>query len=100
MDDDPYYHRCCITNLTGHIEWHHNLIFAGKQVNEKFCILPLLKDIHKDIVKYKEQCDWIMVNRATDAELKKYSKVINYIIMKEKLNAKYGQYKITNTRES
>ena len=97
MSKDSYYKKCCITNLPGNIEWHHNLIFGGKQVNEKFCILPLNKEIHRNIVKYKEQCDWIMLNRATDEELKKYSKVINYLELKKKLNQKYGLYQNGNT---
>ena len=93
MENDPYYKKCCITGKSyGKIDWHHNLIYGGSQVNEKFCILPLAKEIHDDIVKYKEQCDWIMCNRATDEELKRYSKAINYIAMRERLNKKYGKY--------
>ncbi len=93
ISNDPFYKTCCISGDTHDIQWHHNLIYAGKQVNEKFCILPLEKKIHADICKYKEKCDWIMVNRATENQLKKYSKVVNYILLKEKLNNVYGLYK-------
>lgn len=93
MEIDPYYSKCCITESTSEkIDWHHNLIYAGSQVNEKFCILPLARSIHTDIVKYKEQCDWIMCNRATDEELRRYSKAINYINERERLNKIYGVY--------
>ncbi len=92
VENDPFYKKCCITGLSNEkIEWHHNLIYGGKQVNEKWCILPLLKSIHRDIVKYKEKCDWIMLNRATDEELKKYSKVVDYIKMRERLNGIYNK---------
>lgn len=86
MENDPFYSRCCITGSTSEkIDWHHNLIFAGKQVNEKFCILPLAHSIHRDIVKYKKQCDEIMLRRATYEELARYSKAINYVQMKRDL---------------
>lgn len=91
MSNDPYYKKCCITgSMSGKIDWHHNLIFGGRQVNEKWCILPLSKEVHDNIVKYKEQCDWIMLNRATDDELDQYSKVINYKQLRERLNKIYG----------
>ena len=101
MAEDPYYKKCCITgklSINTKIEWRHNLIFGGKQVQEKWCILPLAEDIHRDIVKYKEKCDWIMINRATDDDLRRYSKAVDYIKMRDKLNKKYGKIKRT-TRE-
>ena len=93
MASDPYYKRCCITGRTSEkIDFHHKLIFGGRQVNEKFCILPLAKSVHDKIVEYKEKCDWIMLNRATDEELARYSKAIDYKRMREVLNKKYGTY--------
>lgn len=57
---DPFYQRCCITGAMAKntkIEWHHNLIFAGKQVQEKWAILPLVESVHDDIAYHKEECD-------------------------------------------
>lgn len=91
MERDPFYKQCCITGRADEkIDWHHNMIYGGNQVNEKWCILPLLQSIHRDIVKHKERCDWIMLNRATDAELERYSKAINYKHIRKVLNKKYG----------
>ena len=95
LSKDPYYNKCCITGSVKDIEWHHNLIFAGKQVNEKFCILPLNREIHKNIVRYKEVCNWIMWNRATKEQIKMYSKCINYERELNRLNKKYGSYRIS-----
>lgn len=95
MQNDPFYSRCCITGqskLSTKIEWHHNFIFAGRQVNEKWCILPLAKEIHDRIELYKERCDWIMLNRADEATLTRYSKAIDLVRRKEILNKKYGTY--------
>ena len=92
MASDPFYKRCCITNhVLGKIEWHHHLIFAGKQVNEKWCILPISKFVHDNLCHFKKKLNWIMYNRATDEELKKYSGVVNLISERDKLNKLYGK---------
>jgi len=101
LECDPFYEKCCITGRNDEkIEWHHNLIYASRQVNEKFCILPLLQSIHREIVKYKEKCDWIMLNRATESELKQYSKAVDYVKMRERLNQIYGTYNDTSKHTS
>lgn len=93
MDADPFYKQCCITGRKDEkIDFHHNMIYAGRQLNEKFAILPLAKSIHDRIIAYKEKCDWVMLNRATPEQLKKYSKAIDYIYRKDQLNRKFGVY--------
>jgi len=95
MANDPFYKKCCISGVsTGKIDWHHNLIYAGRQVNEKWCILPLAKQVHDNIQKHKEICDWIMLSRATEHDLRGYSKAIDYIALKARLITKYGIYNI------
>lgn len=92
MHEDPMYHRCIVTGMAHEkIDWHHNLIYAGRQVNERWCILPLLHSIH-EIEKrphIKEILDWIMLNRATDEELQRYDRA-NLLAKREKLNNKRG----------
>ena len=90
MADDPFYKQCCIMGKTNEkINWHHNFQFAGRQLNEKWCILPLAESIHDSITDYKDICDWIMLNRATEATLKKYSKAVDLIRKREYLNKKF-----------
>lgn len=94
LEADPYYKHCAISLVMGpKIDWHHNLIYAGRQVQARFCIIPLSNVVHEEIVFHKEEVDWIMVNRATDEELVHYSKVIDYLRMRDVLNQKYGEYK-------
>ncbi len=93
MASDPFYERCCITGAFAKnekVDWHHNLIFAGRQVQEKWAILPLRKDIHDDIVKHREKVDWIMLNRATDEQLEKYSRARDLKRERDRLNKIYG----------
>lgn len=96
MATDPFYQRCCITGAMAKntkVEWHHNLIFAGKQVQRKWAILPLREDIHEDIAKWKEKCDWIMLNRVSDEILQTYSRAENLIAKRDRLNKKYGPWR-------
>lgn len=83
MASDPFYETCCLSYLggcIGRIEWHHNLIFAGKQINEKFTILPLCTYHHNVEKRFdiKPKLNQLMVDRATEEELEKYSKVIDW----------------------
>jgi len=91
---DPFYQQCCITGKTAKdekIELHHNLIFASRQVNEEFAILPLAKSVHDNIVYYKSLCDYIMWSRATEAQRKFYSKAIDYEQYYQFLKKKHGK---------
>lgn len=85
---DPFYKSCCLENAncayeTGHrrIEWHHSVIFAGKQLQEKWAILPACSGFHHkfaDRHDIKDAFLRIAVRRATEVELARVSKVIDY----------------------
>ena len=94
--EDKFYKKCCRTGKPyGKIDFHHNLIFAGKQVQEKFAILPVHNSIHQYhnglTSEVKEKLNWIMVNRMSDVELNYYSKAVDYTALKKRLNKKYGK---------
>jgi len=77
MAKDPYYEKCVLAYTgmcEGRIEWHHNLIYAGRQVNRKFCILPLCHGHHMraDSKPIKEKLNAIMVSRATEEDLAEF----------------------------
>lgn len=101
MEKDPFYHRCCLTGRgiktenrfnMERIEWHHNLIYAGKQVQEKWAILPIVKRLHDQMVgETKERCDWIMLNRATEEDLARFDRA-NLKAKRDALNKKYGPW--------
>jgi len=75
MATDPFYEKCCIGgDCAGRIEWHHALIYAGRQINEKWAILPACHKHHAEVSKYDREFKRIAVSRATDEELLKYPK--------------------------
>ncbi len=94
MANDKYYKKCCLADFqcAGRIEWHHNLMYGGSQVNEKWSILPLCHAHHSkaDKTNVREKLDWIMLNRGTDEELRAKSKAKRYIEIRDRLNEKYG----------
>ena len=95
---DKYYKRCARHedgNCGGRITFEHTLLFKGKQIQEKWSLIPLC-EYHHDVLSYqdigelnKEKNVWIALNRATDEELLKYSKAINYLELRDRLNKKY-----------
>lgn len=104
MNTDPFYRKCCLRGFGGcggvniygrSIERHHALIFGGKQVQKKFCILPACPDHHSIANKkeVKELFDWVLLNRASDEELRSISKATDYIKERERLNQIHGQWK-------
>jgi len=104
LEQDTWYKRCCLTGRTRvqeKIEWHHAFAFAGRQINERWCILPLAKSIHdrEKEREIKDRLNWIMFNRADEETLKKYSKAIDLIWLKNSLNKQYGQWEPSSPYE-
>jgi hypothetical protein len=102
---DPYYHVCARKGLHRHqcggrITWEHALIHAGKQIQERFAIIPLCAKAHAvdhfqdggDLSKEINQ--WIALNRANDDELLAISKAEDYFLRRAMLNKKYGKYHV------
>lgn len=94
MAADPYYKICCYPEehpCRGKIDWHHNLIHAGRQSNIRETILPICEFIHAAarITHIKEKLDLVMLNRMSDEQVRSISKAVNYTRLKENLNKKY-----------
>lgn len=96
---DPFSQQCCFCG-SDHPQLHHNLIFGGRQVNEPWTFLPLCKACHEQVnnIDYRRLADWAMLNRATSADLQKYSTVMNYKARLSWLNSLYGDFSQRNLR--
>ena len=82
-------------NCDGRITWEHALVFGGRQIDEAWAIVKLC-EYHHSVNKHqdgngldKEKNVWIALNRATEQELLEYSKSVNYLQLRERLNKKY-----------
>ena len=99
--EDNFYKQCARKkegNCRGRITWEHAIIYAGKQLNEKWAILPICA-YHHEVDSYQDCGDlnkevhvWIALNRATEDELRNISKAINYLALRDRLNKLYGLY--------
>lgn len=93
MAADPYYKKCCLAHYgtcLGRIEWHHSLIYGGRQVQQKFAILPACHFHHASVAYFNDEFVRVALNRATDEELRGISKAIDYLKERERLNTIYG----------
>ena len=97
-EDPEYAPQWCIWHQSFHghgvrVQWHHQLIFAGRQVNERFCIMQICEEIHRkaEWKQVRERLDWIMLNRATDEELEMFSKSRDLVRKRQVLNEIYGE---------
>lgn len=92
LSEDPFMQKCCLYGYSmgcvGKVQWHHHLKFAGKRINEKWCILPVCEYHHEKEARFKYELDTVMVSRATYEELKPFSKAIDYIALKRKYENK------------
>lgn len=101
MSEDPYYSVCCRGSegsCDGRITWEHSFIYAGKQINEKWAIIPLC-EYHHGVGKFqdggdldKELNQYIALSRALEEDLKKYprkdwKRMLVYLVQK------YGKIK-------
>lgn len=75
--------------------WEHAIIHAGRQLDEAWAII-ILCEYHHAVNNYQDGGDLnkelnicYALNQATDDELRRVSKVVNYIKLKERLNKKY-----------
>lgn len=85
-------------NCQGRITMEHAIIYAGKQLQEEWSILPIC-EFHHGVNNFqdrgnlnKEKHVWIALNRASDDELIAISKNVPYLDLRQRLNVKYGVY--------
>ena len=74
---DPYYSMCARhgPDCQGRITWEHAWIYGGRQINEKWAIVPLCEYHHLGDGMDKAINQFISLMRATPEELKKYPRV-------------------------
>lgn len=111
MAMDPFYSECArAAALEDHVcvrdpmrpgkpvEWEHALVYANRQVQARFAIVPICWWAHRGPGLNKEINVWIAINRATDEELVSLSHKggRDYFQYRHYLNRKYGVYKLVD----
>jgi len=100
LNDDPFMAVCIYDNALceGRVEWDHVFIWAGRQVNEWFAILPVCYYHHRGGGMDRKYTEYVALSRVDDVQLfeiqKKYPRA-DWIGLKKRLVKKYGD---TNNR--
>lgn len=80
LSDDPYYRTCARKgdDCQGRITWEHALTYAGRQIQERFAIIPLCA-FHHSVDQFQDGRGInkrinveIALSRATAADKAKY----------------------------
>lgn len=90
--------RCCREdegNCQGRLTKDHTIIFAGKQLQEDWAIVDVC-EFHHGVNKFQDSGDlnrekhtYISLCRATDDDLRRISKAVDYLALKKRLALKY-----------
>ena len=75
MADDPFMKQCIYDNCPMPPEWEHAFIYSGRQVNEKWAIVPVCTFHHRREGLDKDYNRYRALERATDEDLAKYPRV-------------------------
>jgi len=59
-------------HCSGRITWEHAFIYAGRQINEEWAIIPLCWFHHLGAGLNKRFNEYLALRRATEEDLKKY----------------------------
>lgn len=91
LADDPYMKVCARADAecAGRITWEHALYYAGKQIQERWSIIPLCVYHHLGPGLNKEINQTIALANATDEDLAQYPR-FNWGQLKKYLSQKYG----------
>lgn len=92
---DPFMARCIYEradapnhNCKGRITWEHAIIWAGRQVNEKWAIVPCCENHNSGPAMVKDFNQHVALSRATEEDLAKYPRE-DWAQLKKYLNKKY-----------
>ena len=84
INTDPFYETCARLSegdCKGRITMEHALIYAGRQIDEVFAIIPICA-FHHEVDQYaggggmnKKKHEWIAISRMTQDDRIKYSRM-------------------------
>lgn len=72
---DPYMKQCIYEGCSDPPEWEHAFIYAGKQINETWAIVPACTYHHRGAGLDKSYNEYCALKRATKSELAEYPRV-------------------------
>lgn len=90
LECDPRMKRCVVGGeCSGVIQWHHSQTWKGIRLQEAWSICGICEKHHREEAKYRDVINRDCFNRATDEELERISKAVNYKAERDRLNKNY-----------
>jgi hypothetical protein len=90
LANDPFMQKCIYENCQGSPEWEHAFIYAGRQINESWAIVPVCSYHHRGAGLDKEYNQFHSILRATEEDFRKYPR-FDWQRLKKYLIKKYGK---------
>lgn len=75
MAEDPFYEQCCFCGTMQEIQWHHVWIYEGRQIDEKWAIVPACARHHRELegnIELRQFFEMTSMMLATEEDLAKY----------------------------
>jgi len=91
MANDPYYKKCVREqdgDCNGRITYEHSMIYASRQIQERWAIVPLCWHHHLGNGLKKEINQLIALRRATQSDLARYPRK-DWATLRKYLENKY-----------
>lgn len=74
LSEDPYMSKCIYDGCPGTPEFEHVWVYQGRQINERWAILPVCYEHHRGKLLDKRYNEFKSLQRATEEELSRYPK--------------------------
>lgn len=91
LSEDSFMKRCVYCGSPKDIEWEHSWIYAGRQINEWWAIVPLCRDHHRGkyaSAKVKRYGKWHSIMRGLKEAVQKYPRM-NWHQIKKTLDKEF-----------
>ena len=98
---NPWYKRCAASimgNCSGRITFEHAFVYAGKQINEPWAIIPLCWQHHLGNGLNKNFNRYVAIMRAKPEDFAMYPKFA-WLTEKQKLLSQFEKYPIDSIRK-
>ena len=91
FESDPRMKRCCVADekCIGRIEWHHAMTFSGRRLQYQWTFVGICQYHHHHEAGCADRILLVCLNLASDEQLARISKAIDYRELRDRLNKNY-----------
>lgn len=96
LSNMPHMEKCAWCVAKSNLEWHHAILYSGRQLNEWYAIIALCRQCHRGEfgtlrAEIKDFCEMLAITRGLEDLTKKYPKR-NWVWEKQWFEQKIKRY--------